>query len=79
VNARIEGRLVLDGSAQGAEHWPLEPGDYEALLLLYDAYDVAARVPFSVAPGPVPPLVEPASPAWDAACTTRDLPFSAQK
>jgi len=74
VNARFQGRLALDGSAQGAERWPLEPGDYEALLLLYDAYDVAARVPFTVEPGPLPEPApdEPATPAWDAACAAPD-------
>jgi endonuclease/exonuclease/phosphatase family metal-dependent hydrolase len=65
----VEGSLVLDQRAQGGEHWPLEPGDYEAVFLLYDAYDVAARTSFRVLEGAAPELPEqPSTPAWDAAC-----------
>ena len=69
LSNRVEGSLVLDAEAQGGQ-WPLEPGDYEAMLFLYDAYDFAARASFRVAGTPVA-AVSPAAAEerpWDADC-----------
>jgi endonuclease/exonuclease/phosphatase family metal-dependent hydrolase len=75
LDAQVEGRLLLDERAQGGS-WPLEPGSYEALLLLYDAYDVAARTTFEVTEGEAPGAepAAPSEPAWDAECTTAVAP-----
>jgi endonuclease/exonuclease/phosphatase family metal-dependent hydrolase len=50
TGAQIEGRVTLDESSEGVETWPLEPGNYEVLYLLQDAYEVAARTAFTVSP-----------------------------
>lgn len=68
LGARVEGALTLDQRAPGGA-WPLEAGSYEALLLLYDAYDVAARTSFEISAEPRPVPAPPANGAtWDAAC-----------
>jgi imidazolonepropionase-like amidohydrolase/endonuclease/exonuclease/phosphatase family metal-dependent hydrolase len=48
TGTRIDGQLVIDGSAPEDERWPLEPGDYQVLYLLHDAFEPVASVRFAV-------------------------------
>jgi imidazolonepropionase-like amidohydrolase/endonuclease/exonuclease/phosphatase family metal-dependent hydrolase len=44
----IDGQLSFDGTAPETGRWPLAPGEYRAVYLLDDAYEMAASARFSV-------------------------------
>jgi hypothetical protein len=48
TRATVAGEMRLDGSAEGGENWPLQPGNYRACLFEDDAYVPLACVSFSV-------------------------------
>jgi hypothetical protein len=49
TRATVAGEMMLDGSAEGSETWPLPPGSYRTCLFEDDAYTPLACATFSVA------------------------------